>query len=760
MKKPMIIILVVLGLAALGVASYFIFFNKSSPPPPTPGSGCKPGVAVNCGSNNCCPQDKPKCCNGICYDDSKGDKCIDGLVCPKENVCVYKDPKTGQEVLSCCGYGANKDKTRCDSVSGQCISCTSKNPPCQGKRGTYPPTPPICCGLGENSCYVQGESSTNNPCVCSGGDKDGYGGECCSTERSKTTRFDGSKLDTSICCPKSNQVVDINNKCCDALDIDDTGACNNGEWLNNWCATLDSSGNISLNQCDTADGGCSTPSVCFSGADFANINAKSPLKGTCSGLSGNNSQMVCVMTDESDIRNSSLMPCQTSKDCAGNETCKKVPFYSLPSVTRPKCVNNKCNTASKNPYATCQKDSDCGTASETKLTCTTSADCPGFGIAGFDGELPCIEITGVKYDPKSKKYTRTGKYVKADGTDASNLCDPTKMHVNRGQCRTGCPKNNPTTYCDSNQQCLEYTDASGKTQGYCASMSGETPGPIFTPTQFPVVKPNRPVSLEECKIWCESSDSGAGRGARCVLANEGDADNWFCQLSQCQETKEGARVDNSPYHLVAGDSLIAGSKLNATISRQYNTNVGPGRCFEDLNYYGVNDINYNAGNNLCVATYSCEGKKDGGILLDSESMTSKSVIPGVSCFTEEGQTSCNALARVGADLSNCNVCTNGKCSISGESCSTSSDCAKDPYGSGKNLPCSSVPTGLDGLLQSLSAGSAREDLNHFCLSGDSTGPSREAGSLGQSGNTGSYCSKGPCAFPSADVACGVDFVGI
>ena len=790
-KKPNIglIIGIGVGVIALAVAIYFIFFH-SSDKPPTPPQDCGKTtdgteVAGDCGNINCCSKDKPECCAGVpdsktgsgssCYS-PKESHCLSGqgLLCPLKNLCSYTDPTTGSVSYECCGYGTNKTAPLCDKTSGKCIDCTPANPACGGQSSGSIVTPPFCCGKGTDAkanCYVDGEKTdSSNPCVCCGvedGNPAGYGGGCCSKDRCKQTDYRGKKLPTSICCPKVGQVVTLDGHCCDPLDIDPiTGNC--GIKWGNYCASLSDDGVVTTSICDEASGqGCSDPSVCYvRGDEFTEISCNSPLSGTCSGMSGTAKASVCVKSG-SDYFSSSFTSCVSGGKCDdGGEVCVTLPYYSLPSASSAKCVIPKdqksgtCGPGSKNPGMTCSKDADCGGPS-TPLKCKINTDCPGYGIpapyVSPDGKSgPCIQITSADFD-KPMKPVYKGKFVKATMNQGKVYTCTGPQVLRSGACKVGCPQENPTTYCDSNQVCDESTTTEGKF-GYCVTKNSPITGATWSPegVNFDTMPLDTSLTLKECQAWCEPGGN-ADRAGRCVHTNNGKGNSvWACRLSVCEEIDENDKsVDDAPLHLVEGGILSNnGKSLRAQAIQTYKGTPGAGTCYKDGNFYGATDISYKEGDGgaTCTTTFLCGGpksKEGAGILMGPQAASNPGTGPvATKCYGGSGQSSgadlimCTPFSRSTANLSSCNTCgENKKCVITGGSCKIDTDCPTDPYAkpSTQQDACMYQPyTEKDGLMQNGALKSATAQ-NSLCTESRDTNGDQYAKNGPATPSTGAFC---------------------
>ena len=704
------------------------------------------------------------------------------LLCPLKNVCSYTDPKTKLVSYECCGYGKNKNAPSCDKTSGKCIDCTQANPACRGQSSGSIVTPPFCCGKGTDpnaKCHVDGEKTDSNPCVCCGVDvgKDGkptgYGGKCCSKDRCKQTDYQGNKLPTSICCPKIGQVVDLNNICCDPLDIDPlTGNC--GIKWGNYCASLTDDGILTTSNCDEASGqGCSDPSVCYvNGTEFTGISEDSPLSGTCSGMSGSAKASVCVKPG-SEYFSSSFTSCASGEKCEDGEVCATLPYYSLPSASSAKCVIPKdqksgtCGPGSKNPGMNCSKDANCGGPS-TPLKCKINTDCPGYGIpapyvspGGKSG--PCVQITSVDFhDPKNPVYK--GKFVKATMNQGKVYTCTGPQVLRSGACKVGCPQENPTTYCDSKQVCDESTTTEGKF-GYCVTKNSPVTAPRWSPegVNFDTMPLDTSLTLAECQAWCEPGGN-ADRAGRCVHTNNGKGNSvWACRLSVCEEIDAHDKsVDDAPLHLVEGIPLSkTGKSLRAQAIQTYKGTPGAGTCYKDGNFYGATDISYKEGDGgaTCTTTFLCGGpksKEGAGILMGPQAASSPGTGPvATKCYGGAGsgsgahRTMCTPFSRSAANLSSCNTCdvATSTCVITGGSCTIDKDCPTDPYAkpSTQQNACmfQPEPTSKDGLMQTgiLTSATAPHSL---CI--------EEREPVPPQGSGNQYAIKGP-ATPSTGAFC-------
>ncbi len=707
-KKPNIWVVLGIGLGVigLGVVIYFIFFHTSKKPPPPPVKCDDPNVATDCGKAKCCGTGLDSCCNGQCYS-SKDHACVSGQLCELTKVCT-KDGKS-----MCC-----KEDEECDSTSGKCIACTTKNPPCEGHKNSG--TPPTCCGAKGNPCHIEGEDSSKaNPCVCcptEGADPDlpGYGGTCCSQNRCRSTNYAGKKLlQYSVCCPATDDVVDVSGKCCNILDIDpETGACTGKDWQLQHCGTLNKDGTVSIaGTCASGGEACAVPSVCYS--EFPKIASGSPLAGMCSGA-GQTAQ-VCV--NQKDYGNSTFAACPDAKCSDSSETCTPINYTTLPAPSGGKCVDKKCGPGSQNAGKKCTDDKDCGVTAQESLRCDKSHPCTG--SAPPPVSEACIKITDAKF--QNDKIVYNGQYVAAD--PKTGECP--SGSVKNGTCLIGCPELAPTTWCQEDQEvCNESTTNKG-TVGYCSTKGDLSPSPSYTlGTQpldtLPVDNDGNSldVTLEQCKNWCEPGGA-ANRGGRCVLTENNRKNVWACRVSACAEAgKNDILIDNSPMHFVEGNTLSDGAtQLLAQLKQTYSTPPGAGKCYKDGAYYGATDISYVENNEFeatppygqgatCTTTFGCQGPKRSGILMSSNATSTADT--GGCCSQKEASgkmIGSTQFGRSGADLTMCNTCVLDKCSISGESCKKDTDCSVDIYATHKkSRPSCAWTIGsntADGLFQHL-----------------------------------------------------------
>ncbi len=696
-KKPNIWVVLGIGLGVigLGVVIYFIFFHTSKKPPPPPTKCDDPNVATDCGTAKCCGTGLDSCCNGQCYS-SKDHACVSGKICALKKVCT-KDGKS-----MCC-----KEDEECDSTSGKCIACTTDNPPCEGQKSSG--TPPQCCGAKDNPCHIEGEDSKANPCVCcptedADPDLPGYGGTCCSQNRCRSTNYAGKKLANSVCCPATDDVVDVSGKkCCNILDIDLDGSCSGKDWQLQHCGTLNKDGTVSIaGTCDTDGEACAVPSVCYS--EFPKIASGSPLAGMCTGQ-GQTAQ-VCV--NQKDYGNSTFAACPDSKCSDSSETCTPINYTTLPAPSGGKCVGKKCGPGSQNAGKECNGDKDCGGVAQESLRCDKLHPCTG--SAPPPVSEACIKITDAKF--KGGKIVYTGQYVGAD--PKTGECP--SGAVKNGTCLIGCPESAPTTWCQEGQVCNESTTSKG-TVGYCSTKGDQRPSPSYTlGTQpldtLPVDKAGNSldVTLDQCKTWCEPGGA-ANRGGRCVLTENNGKNVWACRVSACAEAgKNGELIANSPMHFVEGNTLSDGAtQLLAQLKQTYSTPPGAGQCYKDGAYYGATDISYvqeDEQGATCTTTFGCQGPKRSGILMSSNATSTADTGGCCSQQGKDGMIGSTQFGRSGADLTMCNTCVSDKCSISGESCKKDTDCSVDIYATHKDpdsrLPCPwTIGNTADGLFQHL-----------------------------------------------------------